>query len=166
MPQHYVEKYLIRPSGEVATTLAAAKTKAKRLAARIGSATVADFRGKTLATYTRKEKNAGRFSIRKTKKRLRPIVRRWQSGYDSLEQFARRTKQVKRKNPTVYDSAGKAVGKFRRKAAKIVARVVGGTVGKPKPLKNPVTKRFKTKAAMLEYAATHGYKVKSIRKAK
>ena len=67
-------------------------------------------------------------------------------------------------NPTVYDSAGKAVGKFKRKAAKIVARLMGGTVGKPKPMTNPRTMRFKTKAAMMNYAAAHGYRLQSLRK--
>ncbi len=42
------------------------------------------------------------------------------------------------KNPTIYDGAGKKFGKFSRKAAKIVARAIGGTVGKPKRSKNPL----------------------------
>ncbi len=42
------------------------------------------------------------------------------------------------KNPTIYDAAGKKFGKFSRKAAKIVARAIGGTVGKPKRSKNPL----------------------------
>jgi hypothetical protein len=64
----YTEKYLIEPSGETARKLATAKDKAKRLAMRIGSATVADFRGKVLVRYTRKARNAGYGSRRKHKK--------------------------------------------------------------------------------------------------
>jgi len=70
---------------------------------------------------------------------------------------------------TVYDSAGKDMGKFSRKAAKIVARVVGGSVGKPK--KNPIPRgkalAFKTKAAANKWVKTHrvkGYRT-SIKKA-
>ncbi len=59
-------------------------------------------------------------------------------------------------NPTVYDAAGKAIGKFSRKAAKIAARVVGGRVGP--------TIEFPTKAALLKYAREHGLKLGSIRK--
>ncbi len=65
-------------------------------------------------------------------------------------------KKATYRNPTVYDSAGKAIGKFSRKAAKIAARVVGGRVGP--------TISFPTKAALLKYAHEHGLKVASLRK--
>ncbi len=52
----------------------------------------------------------------------------------------RKLSAAKRKtfpNPTVYDAAGQKFGKFKRKAAQIVARAIGGTVGKAKA-KNPL----------------------------
>ena len=71
-------------------------------------------------------------------------------------------------NPTVYDSAGKLIGKFSRKAAKLVARAVDGTVGKPKKM-NPIPKgkalAFRTRAAAQKWARSHGLKRYSIRKA-
>lgn len=63
-------------------------------------------------------------------------------------------------NPHVYDSAGKYVGKFKRKAAKIVARVVEGTVGKPKS--NPIPRgqalAFKTKTDAKKFIKKHRVK--------
>ena len=51
----------------------------------------------------------------------------------------RSTKRRSTGNPKVYDSAGKFFGKIKRSSAKIVARAIGGTVGKPKAAKkNPI----------------------------
>ncbi len=50
----------------------------------------------------------------------------------------------RRANPkTVYDSTGKLFGKFKSKAAQIVARAIGGTVGKPLPKGRWVTLKAK-----------------------
>jgi hypothetical protein len=49
---------------------------------------------------------------------------------------AKRKRRVS--NAAVYDSAGKFFTKAKRKAAKILARAIGGTVGKPKRSKNPL----------------------------
>lgn len=99
-------------------------------------------------------------SIRFTKKAYVKAGRRSQ-GKQIVRHIKGRTA-----NPSVYDSAGKLVGKFSRKAAKIVARAVGGSVGKPKAAKNPAVALFKSPAAAKKYAAAHGLKVKSIRKVK
>jgi hypothetical protein len=104
--------------------------------------------------------NAGRYSKRKHKKFMKG------QGFSGSDiQYirsksgprAKRTAKRSTRNPKVYDSTGKLVGKFSRKAAKIAARASGGTVGK--------SMLFRTKEALLNFAATHGYKVKSIRKA-
>jgi hypothetical protein len=79
----------------------------------------------------------------------------------------------RRANPkSVYDGAGKLVGRFSRKSAKAIARVVGGTVGKPKV--NPRKKTylpvrggqvlFKSRAAAVRYAKAHGAKRYSVKK--
>jgi hypothetical protein len=85
----------------------------------------------------------------------------------------KRKRTVKRRNSqTVYDGAGKLVGRFSRKTAKMVARVVRGTVGKPKV--NPRKKTylpvrggqvlFKSRAAAVKYAKAHGAKRYSVKK--
>lgn len=73
----------------------------------------------------------------------------------------------KRNSKTVYDGAGKKVGKFARKTAKLIARVVGGTVGRPKvnPIPRGKALAFRTKAAAKKWARMHGLKRYSIRKA-
>ncbi len=82
---------------------------------------------------------------------------------------AKKRKRVtkRRVNPkAVYDGAGKFVGKFSRKSAKMIARVVGGTVGKPKvnPCKKNGPLLFKSRAAAVKYARTHGAKRYSVKK--
>jgi hypothetical protein len=83
-------------------------------------------------------------SLRKFKKSIKKTISR--TAYPA---FAREIVGPKRKrsaakrrkpvqNPTVYDAAGKKFGKFARKSAPIVARAIGGTVGKPKRSKNPL----------------------------
>jgi hypothetical protein len=52
--------------------------------------------------------------------------------------MARKRKKKRTSNPAVYDQAGKLLTKARRSAAKIIARAIGGTVGKPKKSKNPL----------------------------
>lgn len=54
--------------------------------------------------------------------------------------YPKKRKKVSKpvQNPTVYDAAGKKFGKFKRKAAQIVARAIGGTVGQQKAVKNPL----------------------------
>ena len=84
------------------------------------------------------KKNAGLFSKRKTKK----VRGQGSDAYIKvLSGRARETKARKkaaRSNPKeVYDEAGKLLGKFKTKAAHLVARAVGGTVGKPR--RNPAT---------------------------
>jgi hypothetical protein len=106
---------------------------------------------------------AGVFS---TRKGAQDLVRRIKESGSVPKDL----KIVKHKlNPHVYDSAGKHIGKFKRKAAKIVARVTGGSVGKPK--KNPIPRgkalAFQTKAAAKKWVREHrvkGYRA-SIRKA-
>jgi hypothetical protein len=58
-------------------------------------------------------------------------------AYQRLWGKKNRARNRKRQNPSVYDSAGKLFGKFEGKAAAIVARAIGGTVGKPR-LGNPL----------------------------
>jgi hypothetical protein len=80
---------------------------------------------------------------------------------------AKKRKRTTRSNPkAVYDGAGKLVGKFSRKSAKMIARVVGGTVGKPKvnPCKKNGPLLFKSRAAAVKYAKTHGAKRFSVKK--
>jgi hypothetical protein len=64
---------------------------------------------------------------------------------------ARKRRKKRTSNPTVYDSAGKLFTKAKRTAAKIIARAIGGTVGKPKKSKNPlpVGRMVKVKARRL-----------------
>jgi hypothetical protein len=79
----------------------------------------------------------------------------------------KRKRTTRRANSkTVYDGAGKLVGKFSRKSAKMIARVVGGTVGKPKinPRKKNGPLLFKSRAAAVKYARTHGAKRFSVKK--
>jgi len=106
-----------------------------------------------------KKRNAGPASIRKTKKQWRGIPAEFRKPFTKYyKQKAKSTKKIRKtaKNPTVYDSAGKPLGKFSRKAAQIVARAVGGRV---RP-----TIAFRTKAALLKYAHEHGLKIGSMRK--
>lgn len=79
----------------------------------------------------------------------------------------KRKRITKRRNSkTVYDGAGKLVGRFSRKTAAMVARVVGGTVGKPKmnPRKRSGQLLFKSRAAAVKYAKSHGAKRYSVKK--
>lgn len=99
-------------------------------------------------------------------KRKRPSVKRKSTAVKRRRPAVKRKRTMavkrRRKNPLVYDNAGKLVGNFKRKSAKFAARVVGGTVGKPKPKANPIPRgkalAFRTKAAAKKYARLHPVK--------
>ncbi len=103
-------------------------------------------------------RNAGPGTLRSLKKKLKAKYPGSFRGWKQVKAVTHRKRAARKSvaNPTVYDSAGKAIGKFSRKAAKIAARVVGGRVGP--------TISFPTKAALLKYAHEHGLKVSSLRK--
>jgi hypothetical protein len=81
-------------------------------------------------------------------------------------------RKKRRANPNrVYDGQGKFFVKASsRGAAKTIARVIGGTVGKPKS--NPKKKGaliFRTKTAAKKYAKNHGltrFSLKKVARAK